>query len=113
SNRLDAKLTGANPLEVMIVWPEGRSVYDDEVLRAIGDVHAALQRQDKVGNVWSVETLVRWLKDSDDYSKEKLEQYITALPEHLVRRFLDTSSNAALVSGRIPDTDSSQIVPVI
>lgn len=113
SNRLDAKLTGANPLEVMIEWPKDRSVYDDEVLKVIGEVHTALQNQKKVGNVWSVETLVRWLKDSDDYSMEKLEQYISALPEHLVRRFLDTSTNAALVSGRIPDTDSSVIVPII
>lgn len=113
SNRLDEKLTGANPLEVMIEWPAGRTVYDDEVLQVIGDVHTAVQRQKKVGNVWSVETLVRWLKDSNDFSKETLEQYVTALPKHLVRRFLDTSSDSALVSGRIPDTDSSEILPVI
>lgn len=113
SQRLDAKLTGANPLEVMIEWPEGRTLYEEETVAVIGEVHRALENQKGVGNVWSVETLVRWMKDSRDYSLKRLKDYIDVLPPHLVRRFLDLKSDSALVSGRIPDIDASQILPVI
>lgn len=113
SQRLDAKLTGANPLEVMIEWPKERSFYDAETVEVIAEVHRALERQKGVGNVWSVETLVRWMKDSRDYSLTRLKDYIEVLPEHLVRRFLDLESSSALVSGRIPDIDASQILPIV
>lgn len=113
SQRLDAKLTGANPLEVMIEWPKGRTLYEAESVEVIAKVHRALEKQKGVGNVWSVETLVRWMKDSRDYSLPRLKDYIEVLPPHLVRRFLDLSSDSALVSGRIPDIDASQILPVI
>ncbi len=35
------------------------------------------------------------------------------LPEHLVRRFIDKEENAVLVTGRLPDIDASQILPVV
>lgn len=113
SQRLDAKLTGANPLEVMIEWPKDRTLYQAESVAVIAEVHRALEKQKGVGNVWSVETLVRWMKDSRDYSLPRLKDYIEVLPPHLVRRFLDLGSDSALVSGRIPDIDASQILPVI
>lgn len=113
SHRLDAKLTGANPLEVMIEWPNDRSLYDEEVIEVIGEVHAAVEKQKEVGNVWSAETLRRWLKESNDYSLERLKSYIEVLPGHLTRRFIAIPEHSALVSGRIPDLDASQILPVV
>lgn len=113
SQRLDAKLTGANPLEVMIEWPKDRTLYEEESVAVIAEVHEALERQKGVGNVWSVETLVRWMKDSQDYSLKRLKDYIDVLPKHLVRRFLHLESDSALVSGRIPDVDASEILPII
>lgn len=113
STRLDKKLTGASPLEVMVEWPAGRSLYDDEVIEVIGAVHAALERQKGVGNVWSVETVVRWLKESESHSLAQLKEYVEILPEHLIRRFLRFEQNSALVSGRIPDVDASEILPII
>jgi predicted RND superfamily exporter protein len=63
SAQLDEKLTGANPLHVMIDWPQGKTLYDPDVLKVIGDVHSLVETQSGVGNVWSVETLRRWLQD--------------------------------------------------
>ncbi|MGE0610799.1 MAG: RND family transporter, partial [Hyphomicrobiales bacterium] len=113
SSSLDLKLTGANPLEVMVEWPQGRALYDDEVIEVIGKVHKALETQKGVGNVWSVETLKRWLIESGDYSLAVLKEYIDVLPEHLVGRFINFKFHSALVSGRIPDIDASEILPVI
>src|SRR3978361_1888323 len=63
SGRLDAKLTGANPIDVLIEFPKGQSLYSPETLQTIADVHAMVETQAGVGNVWSLETLRRWLAE--------------------------------------------------
>ncbi|MCG8650056.1 MAG: MMPL family transporter, partial [Pirellulales bacterium] len=113
SRRLDAKLTGANPVHVMIEWPSGKTLYDPQVLAAIGRVHEIVESRSGVGNVWSVETLHRWIEETGDYSPAKLKQYIELLPAHLVDRFFNPEASAALVTGRIPDLDASQLRPVV
>src|SRR5215467_1554259 len=60
SERLDAKLTGANPIDVLITFPKGASLYSPETLQAIADVHSTVEATAGVGNVWSLETLRRW-----------------------------------------------------
>jgi hypothetical protein len=114
SNRLDAKLTGANPIDVLIEFPKGKSLYDPETLATIAAVHSALEKQAGVGNVWSLETLRRWLAEKAGKSDvATLKQYVDMLPEHLVRRFISEKKDAVVVSGRIPDKDASQLLPVI
>ncbi|MCP6726112.1 hypothetical protein NL526_29050, partial [Klebsiella pneumoniae] len=44
---------------------------------------------------------------------ETIKKYVGLLPEHLVRRFIAKEQNAVLVTGRLPDVDSSQILPVV
>jgi uncharacterized protein len=114
SNRLDAKLTGANPVNVLIQFPKGESLYSPETLQTIADVHATVEKAAGVGNVWSVETLRRWLAEkagSDDVAT--LKEYVNLIPEHLVRRFIDEKQDAVVVAGRVPDLDSSQLLPVV
>jgi hypothetical protein len=114
SNRLDAKLTGANPVNVLIQFPKGESLYSPETLQTIADVHATVEHEAGVGNVWSLETLRRWLAEkagSDDVAT--LKEYVNLIPEHLVRRFIDANQDAVVVAGRVPDLDSSQLLPVV
>jgi uncharacterized protein len=114
SSRLDVKLTGANPIDVLIEFPEGRSLYAPETLAAIAAVHAIVEKQAGVGNVWSLETLRRWLAEQAGKSDPAtLKQYVDVLPEHLVRRFIAAEQGAVMVSGRIPDIDASQLLPVV
>jgi uncharacterized protein len=42
-----------------------------------------------------------------------LKQYVDILPEYLTRRFVSAEQDAVLVSGRVPDVDASQLLPVI
>ena len=44
SGRLDAKLTGANAIDVLIEFPKGASLYDPETLQTIADVHAMVEK---------------------------------------------------------------------
>jgi predicted RND superfamily exporter protein len=114
SSRLDAKLTGANPIDILIEFPKGKDLYTPESLQTIAEVHATIEKQAGVGNVWSVETLRRWLAEKvgrNDVST--LKEYVDLLPAYLTRRFITEQLDAVVVSGRVPDLDSSDILPVV
>ncbi|WP_298880103.1 MMPL family transporter [uncultured Bradyrhizobium sp.] len=114
SNRLDAKLTGANPVNVLITFPKGETLYSPETLQTIADVHETVEKAAGVGNVWSLETLRRWLAEKAGSSDvATLKEYVGVIPEHLVRRFIDAKQDAVVVAGRVPDKDSSQLLPIV
>ena len=114
SGRLDAKLTGANPLDILIEFPPGASLYDATTLDTLAQVHTILEKQAGVGNVWSIETLRRWLVEKAGRSDlATLKQYVDILPAYLTRRFLSEAQDAVVVSGRIPDKDASDLLPVV
>src|SRR5467141_1632872 len=114
SGRLDAKLTGANPIDVLIEFPKGASLYAPQTLQIIADVHSLVEKQAGVGNVWSLETLRRWLAEKAGSSDvATLQEYVSVIPAHLVRRFISADQDAVVVSGRVPDLDSSQILAVV
>lgn len=113
-NRLDQKLSGSNPVDVLVEFPKGASLYAPETLAVVGAVHAAVEKQAGVGNVWSLETLRRWLAEKQGRGDTgTLKEYVDILPKHLQRRFLAEKQDAALVSGRIPDIDASDLLPVV
>ncbi len=113
TDRIDAKLTGANPIHIMIRWNDGRSLFAPETLDVIAQAHTVLERQAGLGNVWSLDSLRRWLRDSGDDRIETIRSYVGVLPKHLVRRFIAEEQNAVLVTGRLPDIDASEILPVV
>jgi predicted RND superfamily exporter protein len=114
SSRLDAKLTGANPIDVLVEFPKGETLYSPETLQTIADVHATVETAAGVGNVWSLETLRRWLaQKAGSGDVATLKEYVNLIPEHLVRRFISADQSAVVVSGRVPDLDSSQILPMV
>src|ERR1019366_8581977 len=82
SHLLDAKLTGANPIDVLIEFPRGKSLYEPETLAMIAQVHSLLEKQAGVGNVWSLETLRRWLIKAGQPDAGTLKDYVGLLPEH-------------------------------
>ena len=111
---LDAKLTGAQPVDVLIEFPKGQSLYSPETLATIASVHSIVEKQAGVGNVWSLETLRRWLAQKVGKSDvNTLRQYVGYLPKYLVERFISKDQNAVVVEGRLPDLDSSKLLPVV
>jgi hypothetical protein len=79
----------------------------------IAEIHKIVEGQAGVGNVWSLETLRRWLARAGITDVSVLKSYVDALPPFLTRRFISVKQDAAVVTGRIPDKDSSQLLPVI
>jgi uncharacterized protein len=114
SHRLDLKLTGANPFDVYIQFPQGASLYAPESLAVIGEVHALLESEKGVGNVWSLDTLRRWLAEKAGKSDvATLKDYVGFLPNYLTRRFISAEQDAVIVSGRVPDSDASRLLPIV
>jgi uncharacterized protein len=113
TSRIDKKLTGANPVHVMIELPDGTSIYSPAAMNVISAVHNAVEQKAGLGNVWSVESLRRWLHEAGEDNIETVKKYVGILPEHLVRRFVAEDQKAVLVTGRLPDVDSSKILPVV
>jgi uncharacterized protein len=114
SNQLDVKLNGANPIDVLVTFPKGSSLYAPQTLSVIEDVHTLVESQQGVANVWSLETLRRWLAQKLGKTDEgTLKEYVNALPVYLVRRFVDANQDAVVVEGRVPDKDASELLPII
>ncbi|MFV0295761.1 MAG: efflux RND transporter permease subunit [Hyphomicrobiaceae bacterium] len=113
SGQLDQKLTGANPVHVMITWKGDHKLFDKQVMDVISQVHSIVATQAGLGNVWSLDSLRRWLAENGDNRIETVQRYVRVLPEHLVRRFITKDQKAVLVTGRLPDVDASEILPVV
>jgi predicted RND superfamily exporter protein len=117
--KLDKKLTGANPVHVMIQWKKGSDaspgigLYDVSTLSVIGRAHQVLEKEAGLGNVWSLESLRRWLAEAGDARVDTIKSYVDILPKHLVHRFIDQTESAVLVTARLPDIDASQILPIV
>lgn len=113
TGRLDAKLTGASPVHIMIEWKGGEPLFSPRPLEVISKAHEVLEKQAGLGNVWSLESLRRWLREAGDNRIETVQKFVGILPEHLVQRFITKDQDAVLVTGRLPDVDSSRILPVV
>ena len=113
SERLDVKLTGAHPVHILMSWPEGKTINSPDVVDAITQSHALIESQPGIGNVWSLETLRRWLEGIGETGPDVLYQYLTRLPDHVVRRFVNEDDKSALVTGRLPNLDAGDSVPLL
>ncbi len=114
ANLIDAELHGANPIDVLVQFPKGASLYAPQTLSAIDDVQTAVEKQAGVGNVWSLATLQRWLAErAGTTDVETLKEYVNILPKQIVQRFIAPQQDAAIVQGRVEDLDASKLLPDI
>jgi predicted RND superfamily exporter protein len=112
AGRLDSELTGSNPINVMIQLPKGASLYAPQTLDVTAEVHGILEHQRGISNVWSLDTLRRWLAQTGKPDTATLKRYVDILPRYLAR-FVSANQDAVVVAGRVPDIDASQIRPIV
>ncbi|MDR3462188.1 MAG: MMPL family transporter [Beijerinckiaceae bacterium] len=111
---LDQKLTGANPVDILIEIPEGEDLYSPATLATIEAVQRTAETEKGIGNVFSLQTLRDWLAQKLGKTDVKtLRDYAGQLPKPLARRYISEDQRAVLVSGRIPDIDASQLLPIV
>jgi predicted RND superfamily exporter protein len=114
SGRLDSEISGSNPIQVMITFPPGISLYTPQTIATIADVQRTLETQPGVGNVWSLDSLRRWLDQQMGVTSiDALHQFVGELPVFLVRRFIATDENSVIVFGLVPDSSLTQLEPIV
>jgi uncharacterized protein len=114
SGRLDAEISGSNPVQVVITFPPGLGLYTPQTLATIEDVHRVMESQPGVGNVWSLESLRRWLAEQMGLKgASALRQYVDELPLFLVRRFVAEDEKSVVVFGLVPDKNLTRLVPIV
>ena len=114
SGRLDSEISGSNPIQVLITFPPGLGLYTPQTLATIADVQRVVESQPGVGNVWSLESLRRWLAEQMGLTGvSALRQYVDELPLFLVRRFVAADENSVVVFGLVPDKNLTQLVPIV
>ncbi len=113
SGLLDQKLTGANPVHIMIELGKGKHLYTRETLALVAEAQKIMENSRLTGNVWSLEVLRRWLVEKGKVSAGSLKEYVDILPDTLKRRFISLDERTVLVTGRMPDLDAADLLPVI
>ena len=113
SGALDDKLTGANPVHIMIELGEGKRLYSRETLGLIAEAQKIMEKSENIGNIWSLEVLRRWLIDKGEISAETLKEYVDVLPKTLTRRFISEDEKTVLITGRMPDLNAASLLPVV
>jgi uncharacterized protein len=114
SGRLDAEISGSNPVQVLITFPPGLGLYAPQTLATIADVQGVMETQPGVGNVWSLDSLHRWLSEQMGLTGvDALRQYVNELPLFLVRRFVAKDEFSVVVFGLVPDKSLTQLVPIV
>lgn len=117
SSRIDQFLEGATPLHILIEWPADKSLRQDvQVLDAIEEAHRIMEEQAGVANVWSVAALRRWLRENqgeESAEPKAVGEYLDKMPVHLLHRFVNEKSNAAIITGRVPDIDAKDTLPIL
>lgn len=110
ADRIDAKLTGSYPIDIVVTLPPKEGIYSERTLAAVTTAHEAAEKS--LANVWSMETLRRWLAQSgEDVKPETIRRYIELLPESLVRRFV--ADDNLLITGRVQDADASRLTQIL
>jgi len=117
ASRIDQFLQGATPLHILIEWPGDKSIRKDaQVLDAIESAHQVMEEQAGVANVWSVAALRRWLRENqgeEATTPASIGDYLDKMPEHLLNRFVNEDRNAAIITGRVPDIDAKDTLPIL
>ena len=75
-----------------------------------------MEEQAGVANVWSVAALRRWLRENQGEKSaepKSVGEYLDKMPVHLLYRFVNEKSNAAIITGRVPDIDAKDTLPIL
>ena len=106
TGRIDEKLTGANPVHIMIEWKTG----DAPVLAApAGGDRQGARGPGEAGRASATcgrsRACAAGSRRRATTASRPCRSTSSILPEHLVRRFIAKEEDAVLVTGRLPDMD--------
>ncbi len=111
---IDARLSGAQKINILVKWPDDLQFSSRKVLAAIGETHRYLESREMIKNVSSLETIRLYLKkDLDVENLKTFREYVEKLPDNLRLRYLNQQAHTALVSGQIANLEAAQVAPIL
>lgn len=111
---IDAKLSGAQKINILVKWPDDLEFTSPKVVEAIGETHRLLESRSKIKNVSSLETIRLYLKrDLDVENLKFFKDYIEKLPDNLRLRYINVEAHTALVSGQIKNLEAAEVAPIL
>jgi len=113
SARLEARLSGVYPLDISVEWLDDKTFRSPEVVDTIAGIHGLLETVPAVENIWSLETLRRWLGGTDGSDRSDLDRYINQLPDPLRARFVNESRRAALIASYTDDLEAKDVLDLV
>ena len=85
-----------------------------QTLATIADVHKTLESEPGVGNVWSLETLRRWLTEKmGEWASASSSNMSTCFPAIWCGGSSIKDQTAVVVSGLVPDKNLANLVPIV
>jgi len=109
----DAKLTGANPIDVLIEFPKGASLYAPETLAVICSGPFPPRATSRRRQCLVARDIAALAHQGRGTRRWHLERICRHTAEIFDGRFISATQDAVVVSGRIPDADASRLLPII
>jgi hypothetical protein len=113
AQQLEKRLAGIYPITLMVTWPEGLDISSPPVMSAIADLHRAAEQTGGVSNVWSTETLRRWLAETGHSSSEDFRTFLSKMPPEVYARLVNDAHRTGLVTGHIGDLQARDVVALV
>ena len=113
AQQLEKRLAGIYPVTVMVTWPEGLDISSSRMTSAIADIHRAVEQTGGVSNVWSAETLRRWLAETGHSSSDDLRTFLSKMPREVYARLVNDAHRTGLVMGHIRDLQAREVVALV
>lgn len=113
AQQLEKHLAGIYPVAVMVTWPEGLDISSSRVTSAMADIHRAAEQTGGVSNVWSTETLKRWLAETGHSSNDGFRTFLSKMPQEIYARLINDAHRTALITGHIGDLEAREVVALV
>lgn len=107
-NKIDEKLTGTDTLTVLIEWPKDKKPTHEEMLSAIDQAHAIMEREARLGQVSSLHNVKEWYEQGS-LNKDMFD-FLEEANTSLARRFLAPDGNSTLLRGYFGSMPAADLV---
>jgi predicted RND superfamily exporter protein len=113
AQQLEKRLAGIYPITLMVTWPEGLDSSSIRVTSAMGDIHRAAEQTAGVSNVWSTETLRRWLVEAGHSSNDDFRTFLSKMPREVYARLVNDAQRTGLATGHIGDLKAREVLALV
>lgn len=110
TDRMAKKLNGVFPVDILVELPERTPFDAPEVTLLLDEIHAILKSHPAISKVSSLRDLQTWAASGGLSPGLANARLFETVPPELLSRFVNSASNALLVSGYIEDLQAKEIL---